>query len=67
MDRVAYFAGGRVACGTTDEVVTTESLSQLYGHHVDVLRVHDRVVVVAGSSDVESHGHDDGPQPVVEH
>ncbi len=67
MDRVAYFAGGRVACGTTDEVVTTESLSQLYGHHVDVIRVHDRVVVVAGPSDVESHGHDDGPQPVVDH
>ena len=32
----------------TDEVVTTEGLSALYGHHVDVLRVHDRIVVVAG-------------------
>jgi zinc/manganese transport system ATP-binding protein len=67
MDRVAYFANGRVACGPTDEVVTTESLSALYGHHVDVLKVHDRVIVVAGRSDVERHAHDDEPGPVVEH
>jgi zinc/manganese transport system ATP-binding protein len=48
MDRIAYVAGGRVATGSTEEVVTTESLSLLYGHHVDVLRVHNRVVVLAG-------------------
>jgi len=48
MDRVAYIADGRLASGTTDEVVTTESLSRLYGQHVDVIRVHDRVIVVAG-------------------
>jgi zinc/manganese transport system ATP-binding protein len=48
MDRIVYVANGKVATGTTDEVVTTEGLSALYGHHVDVLRVHDRIVVVAG-------------------
>ena len=48
MDRIIYVANGRVATGTTGEVVTTEGLSRLYGQHVDVLRVHDRVVVVAG-------------------
>jgi zinc/manganese transport system ATP-binding protein len=48
MDRIVYVANGKVATGTTDEVVTTEGLSALYGHHVDVLHVHDRVVVVAG-------------------
>ena len=48
MDRIIYVANGKVATGATDEVVTSEGLSQLYGQHVDVLRVHDRVVVVAG-------------------
>jgi zinc/manganese transport system ATP-binding protein len=48
MDRIVYVAGGRVASGTTDEVVRPEVLSRLYGHPVDVLRVHDRILVVAG-------------------
>jgi zinc/manganese transport system ATP-binding protein len=48
MDRIVYVAGGRVATGTTDEVVTSEGLTRLYGHHVDVVRLHGRVLVVAG-------------------
>jgi zinc/manganese transport system ATP-binding protein len=48
MDRIVYLAGGRVASGTTDEVVQPGVLSKLYGHHVDVLHVHGRVLVVAG-------------------
>jgi zinc/manganese transport system ATP-binding protein len=48
MDRIVYLAGGRAASGTTAEVVTSEVLSGLYGHHVDVLHVHGRVLVVAG-------------------
>ncbi|MCL2584857.1 MAG: metal ABC transporter ATP-binding protein [Streptosporangiales bacterium] len=48
MDRIIYVANGKVATGATDDVVTTEGLSELYGHHVDVLHVHGRVVVVAG-------------------
>jgi zinc/manganese transport system ATP-binding protein len=67
MDRVAYFAEGRVACGRTDEVVTTDALTALYGHHVDVIQVHDRVIVVAGRSDVERHLHDAEPPGVVNH
>jgi zinc/manganese transport system ATP-binding protein len=67
MDRVAYFAAGRVACGRTEEVVTTEALSELYGHHVDVIEVHDRVLVVAGRSDVERHAHDEEPGAVTDH
>ncbi len=50
MDRVVYVAGGRAASGPADEVVTTEVLSRLYGHHVEVLRVHGRVLVVAAPS-----------------
>ena len=48
MNRVVYVAGGRAASGPADEIVTTEVLSRLYGHRVDVLRVHGRVLVVAG-------------------
>lgn len=49
MDRVVYLAGGRAAAGKVEEVVRTDVLTQLYGYHVDVLQVHDRVVVVAGA------------------
>jgi len=50
MDRIVYIAGGRVASGTTAEVVRPEVLSGLYGHHVDVIHIHDRIVVVAGAN-----------------
>jgi zinc/manganese transport system ATP-binding protein len=60
MDRVVYVAAGRVASGTTEEVVTTEALSQLYGHHVDVVHVNERILVVAGR-DTAAH-HPAGPQ-----
>jgi zinc/manganese transport system ATP-binding protein len=48
MDRIVYVANGRAATGSTDEVVTSAGLTRLYGHHVDVVRVHNRVLVVAG-------------------
>jgi zinc/manganese transport system ATP-binding protein len=51
MNRIVYLAKGRAASGPTDEVVRTEVLSQLYGQHVDVIRVHGRVLVVAGRDD----------------
>jgi zinc/manganese transport system ATP-binding protein len=62
MDRIVYLAGGRAASGPVEEVVRSEVLSELYGHHVDVLRVHGRVIVVAGT------GHDEHavPEPAVD-
>lgn len=48
MDRIIYLAGGRAASGSTDQVVQPDVLSSLYGHHVDVVRIHNRVLVVAG-------------------
>lgn len=51
MDRVVYLAAGRAASGTTEEVVRTETLSDLYGHHVEVIYVEGRVLVVAGRED----------------
>ena len=59
MDRLVYLAGGRAASGTTDEVVRTDVLSALYGQHVDVIRVHGRILVVAGRGD----GLADAPSP----
>jgi zinc/manganese transport system ATP-binding protein len=47
MDRIVYLTGGRAASGTTDEVIRSDVLSALYGHHVDVLQLHGRVLVVA--------------------
>ena len=51
MDRVVYIAGGKAVSGTTDEVIRADVLSRLYGHHVDVLHVHGRILVVAGEDD----------------
>jgi len=50
MDKVVYLAGGRAACGTTEQVVRSDVLSELYRHPVSVLRVDGRILVVAGST-----------------
>ncbi len=55
MDRVVYLAGGRAVAGSTDEVIRSDVLTRLYGHHVDVLRVHGRVIVVASPDAVLDH------------
>jgi zinc/manganese transport system ATP-binding protein len=54
VDRVLYLAGGSWATGSVDEVMTSETLSRLYGTDVDVLRVRGRVVVV-GVPDEHHH------------
>jgi zinc/manganese transport system ATP-binding protein len=48
MDRVIYLAAGRAAAGTTEQVIRTDTLTELYRHHVEVIRVGNRVLVVAG-------------------
>jgi zinc/manganese transport system ATP-binding protein len=48
MNTIVYVAAGRAAAGRTDDVIRTEVLSALYGSRVEVLRVHGRVLVVAG-------------------
>jgi len=64
MDRVVYLAAGRAASGTPDEVVRTEVLSELYGHHVDVIQVHDRILVVAGRAEQPHAPASDDATPV---
>ena len=51
VDRVLFVVNGRWAAGTPDEVLTSERLTDLYGSHVDVLRVHGRVLVVGETTD----------------
>ena len=55
VDRVLYLAPGRWAIGTPDEVLTSETLTDLYGTPVDVLRVRGRVVVVGTPDDQHVH------------
>lgn len=59
MHRVVYIANAHVAAGPTDEVVRPDVLSALYGHHVDVVRVHGRILVVTGDIVGPVHEHPD--------
>jgi zinc/manganese transport system ATP-binding protein len=61
MDRIVYIAHGRAATGAIDAVVRTEVLSRLYGYHIDVVRVHGRILVVAaeGEGDAQMAAHRD--------
>jgi len=74
VDRVLFVVRGRWAAGTPDEVLTSERLSDLYESHVDVLRVHGRVLVVGDTADagfeIEEPHHlpsiDEGPEHIAE-
>lgn len=60
VDRVIYFAHGRAVVGPPDEVITTETLSDLYGSPIEVVRHsaegrHDRLVVL-GVDEEPHHG-----------
>jgi zinc/manganese transport system ATP-binding protein len=63
MDRVMYLAGGKAALGKLDEVITSESLSRLYGSAIEVVRTQNRVFVVSSEASVTEsecahHDHD---------
>ncbi|MFJ8668409.1 metal ABC transporter ATP-binding protein [Streptomyces sp. NPDC093600] len=55
VDRVLYLAPGGFRIGPPDEVMTTATLSRLYGTRVDVVRVRDRVVVVGAPDAAAVH------------
>jgi zinc/manganese transport system ATP-binding protein len=50
MDKVVYLAEGRALSGTTEQVIRSEVLTGLYRHPVSVLRVDERILVVAGAT-----------------
>ncbi|MCI4318949.1 MAG: ATP-binding cassette domain-containing protein [Thermoplasmata archaeon] len=51
LDKVIYMANGNVACGLPSEVLTSASLSRLYGVHVEVLRDSRGNIVIVGGED----------------
>jgi zinc/manganese transport system ATP-binding protein len=57
VDRILYLANGRFTLGTPYEVLTSKTLSDLYGAPVFVLRAGDRLVVVGAPDAEESHHH----------
>lgn len=50
VDKVLYLVGEKWLLGTPDEILTTKTLTKLYGAPVEVLKIHDRLVVL-GSED----------------
>jgi zinc/manganese transport system ATP-binding protein len=58
VDRVIYFGRGRAMAGSPAEVITTESLSALYGAGVEVLHRRDGRLVVVGQPDTPAHHHE---------
>jgi len=55
VDKVLYLAGGRFRVGTPEEVITSASLTELFGRRVDVVRVGSRVAILGG----DDHTHHD--------
>jgi zinc/manganese transport system ATP-binding protein len=47
MDKVLYLSHGKVAHGSTEEVIRSDVLSELFEYHVDVVKIHNRLLVLA--------------------
>jgi zinc/manganese transport system ATP-binding protein len=65
LDRVVYVAAGTAVAGAPEEVVSSETLSRLYGAPVEVLRASDGRLVVVGTPEApfvhgHRHNHDHG-------
>jgi zinc/manganese transport system ATP-binding protein len=58
LDRVVYLAAGHAVEGPVEEVVTTTTLTRLYGVPVEVLRASDGRLVVVGQPEPPAHHHD---------
>jgi len=58
LDRVVYLARGHAVEGPVEEVVTTATLTGLYGVPVEVLRASDGRLVVVGQPEPPAHHHD---------
>jgi zinc/manganese transport system ATP-binding protein len=58
LDQVIYLATGTAVSGRPEEVVTSETLTRLYGVPIETLRTSDGRIVVVGEPDAPHvHGH----------
>jgi len=64
-DRIVYLANGRAVSGTTDEVARSEVLTELYGRHIDVIRVHGQILIAAAPHRNPAGPDDHLPDPVL--
>jgi zinc/manganese transport system ATP-binding protein len=55
LDRVIYLGKGGAACGTPAEVITTDTLTRLYGTPIDVLTAKDGRLIVVGQPEAPAH------------
>ena len=58
LDRVVYIAAGGVASGTPREVITSSTLTRLYGTPVEVLETSDGQLVVVGQPEPPAYHSD---------
>jgi zinc/manganese transport system ATP-binding protein len=58
LDRVVYLARGKAVEGVVEEVITSETLTRLYGVPVEVLHASDGRLVVVGQPEPPAHHHD---------
>ena len=65
LDQVVYVAGGSAVAGTPEDVITTETLTLLFGVPIEVLRASDGRLVVVGQpeapfvhGDRHAHAHE---------
>lgn len=58
IDRVVYIAEGRVATGKPEEVVTSESLTKLYGAPIEVLKDSRGRIAIIGIEEPAHHSHE---------
>jgi zinc/manganese transport system ATP-binding protein len=55
LDRVVYVAGGRIATGKPEDVLTSETLSKLYDTQVEVLRDSRGRIAIVGAEEGHLH------------
>ncbi|GIH14627.1 ABC transporter ATP-binding protein [Rugosimonospora africana] len=58
LDRVIYLGQGGAISGTPDEVITSETLTRLYGTPIEVLTASDGRLVVVGQPEAPAHHSD---------
>ena len=58
LDRVIYIAGGKILAGPPEQVITSETLSELYRVPIEVLRTSDGRLVVVGQPEAPAHHSD---------